>query len=96
MRLFGRGHPRRIVVREYGRDSILFAAVNPLMTFVMVGILGMRDPLRVQDRVALAMEKDAMKMAKKSYRIVSSQEYEAPKLGVVYHKVTYELVDPAK
>ncbi len=77
-------------------DSILFAAVNPVMTAIMVGLLGMKDPLRFEARVALAMEKDAVAMAKHGYRIVSSREYEMPLFGITYQRVTYELIDPPK
>jgi hypothetical protein len=93
--LFGT-KPQRIVVREYGRDSMVFAAVNPLMTSLMVNVLGMKNPSGSADRIALAMEKDAVKMAERGYRIVSTHEYEQPRLGISYYKVTYELVDSAK
>lgn len=95
MPLFG-AKLRRVVVKEYGRDSILFAAINPLMTSLMVNVLGMKSPSGSADRIALAMENDAVKMAQRGYRIVSTHEYEQPRLGVSYYKVTYELVDSPK
>lgn len=94
MGLFGNRKPPRIVVRQYGRDSILFAAVNPLMTAILVGMFGLKGPLRNDERLALAMEKDAVAMAKRGYRIAATHDYESPFFGIVYHKVTYELNAP--
>jgi hypothetical protein len=94
MGLFAMAKPKRIVVKEYGRDLILFAAMNPLMSLLMVRVLGRtgRSP-QYEARVALAMEQDAVKMAKLGYRIVSTREYEVPRFGIGYQQVTYELVD---
>jgi hypothetical protein len=33
-------------------------------------------------------------MTKKGYRIASSEQYEMAPFGVIWHKVTYELVEP--
>ena len=35
-------------------------------------------------------------MAKPGYHVVSVHEYDSPHYGIVYEKVTYELVDPPK
>ena len=86
----------RVVVKQYGRDSILFAAVNPVMTAILVGMLGMKGPLQSDERIALAMEKDAASMARQGYRIVSTREYRMPLFGVTYQKMTYELADPRR
>lgn len=91
MGFFGNRKPRRTVVRQYGRDSILFAALNPLMTAILVGMFGLKGPLRNDERLALAMEKDAVAMAKRGYRIAATRDYESPFFGIVYHMVTYEL-----
>jgi hypothetical protein len=97
MALFGKATPRRIVVKEYGRDFIFIAALNPFMTALLVSMVGMEGLLeRRLESQARAMERDAVEMAKRGYRVVSSHEYEAPRFGIAYQKVTYELVDPAE
>jgi hypothetical protein len=39
MGLFGEAKPKRVVVKEYGRDSFL-GLINPIMTFVILGARG--------------------------------------------------------
>jgi hypothetical protein len=41
---------------------------------------------------ARAIKTDPTVMAKRGYRVVSSEEY-APRPGIAYHKVTYELIN---
>lgn len=94
MRTSGSAAPKRTVVKEFGRDSMLFAAVNPLISGFMVGVLRTAPPIR-EERLALAMEKDAVAMRQRGYRVVSDHEYKLPFLGVTYHKVTYELIPPS-
>ena len=95
MSLFGKAEPKRVVVKEYGRDLLLLAALNPipglnpLMTVLMPRLVEGRAELQ-----ARAIEKDAALMAKRGYRIASSQEY-APRPGITYRKVTYELIELA-
>lgn len=92
MRPFRSNEPKRIVVREYGRDSFL-GLLSPLLALITVGILG---PDRRAATIERAMEKDAALMFARGYRIASTHEYTVPRLGVGYLKVTYELVDRAK
>ena len=93
MGLFGTPERKRIVVKEYGRDSFLGLA-NPILTFLAMGALGKRDRPGPPARVVAKMEKDAIDMDRAGYRIVSTQEYERATFGISYLKVTYELVDP--
>jgi hypothetical protein len=96
--LSGKTKPKRVVVKEYGRDLVLLAALNPipglnpLMTALMPRLVEGR--LESQTR---AIERDATLMAKRGYRVVASQEY-TPRPGIAYHKVTYELIggEPAR
>jgi hypothetical protein len=39
------------------------------------------------------MEDDAVAMTRQGYRVVSCGEYGMPRLGITYHKVTYQLVE---
>jgi hypothetical protein len=83
---------KRVVVKEYGRDLLFLAALNPIPGFSP--LLTILMPRLVEGRVesqARAIEKDASLMAKRGYRVVSSEEY-APRPGIAYHKVTYELI----
>jgi hypothetical protein len=84
--------PERIVVKEYGRDSILFAAVNPVMSAIMVS-LGLNARMQSEERLALRIERDAVAMRQRGYRIASTHEYRVPLFGVTYRKVTYELIE---
>jgi len=91
--LFRKTKLKRVVVKEYGRDLLLLAALNPIpgLNPLMTALM----PRLVEGRLesqARAIEKDATLMAKRGYRIVSSQEY-APRPGIAYHKVTYELIN---
>ena len=88
MGLFGRGAAKRIVVKEYGRNSFVGLAVLPLA--LLLGRQGMENRREAQVR---EMEKDAAEMLKRGYRIVSTQEYRLPLLTISYLKVTYELMD---
>ena len=95
MGLFGEAKPKRVVGKEYGRDSFL-GLINPIMTFLLLGARGANYRTQYQDRLAQKMEDDAAEMARRGYRIVSSREYARPAFGVSYLKVTYELVEPPK
>jgi hypothetical protein len=84
---------RKRVVKEYGRDSFL-GLINPIMTFFILGARRADYRSNYRDRLMQKMEKDAVEMARRGYRVVSSREYERPAFGISYLKVTYELVEP--
>ena len=94
MGLFGKAKPKRIVVKMpkpivvkmYGPGGFV-GLLNPFVTAVMVARGSWREP-----EVEL-IEKDTQEMAKQGYRMVSSQQYKLPLLGIAYQEVTYELVD---
>ena len=94
MPLIGRGRPQQTVVRTYGRDSLL-GLVNPLLTLI-VRTFGISIRLKSDDQVAAEMERDALAMFKRGYRIASSEQYEMNPFGVTWYRVTYELVDPPR
>lgn len=93
MGLFGEAKPKRIVVKEYGRDSLL-GLINPIMTLLILGGRGTRGRSNYQARLMENMDKDAAAMFRQGYRISSSREYERATLGISYYKVTDELIDP--
>ena len=97
MRFFGFGAPARTVVKSYGRDSLL-VWINPVLS-AMQASLGIRVGLRSQAEVLDRMRKDALAMADRGYRVVSSDEYDlpiilAPGRRASYYRVTYELIQP--
>jgi hypothetical protein len=85
---FARGNPEDIVVKTYGRGSLLGLLSLPLAFFM--ASLGMNG---WQESAVRDMEDDAVAMARRGYRVVASGEYGIPRLGITYYKVTYQLVD---
>ena len=97
VRFLGLGTPARMVVKSYGRDSLLLW-INPLLSAVQTS-LGLRVGLRSQAEVLDRMQKDVLVMADRGYRVVSSDEYDlpvilAPGQRASYYRVTYELIEP--
>lgn len=86
MDLFGRRRPARRIVKLYGLGSLM-GAWSLLIAYVMAagGMHGWRDSA-MRD-----MEKDAIELEKRGYRVVSTNEYALPLFGMGYFKVTYEL-----
>jgi hypothetical protein len=85
---------RRTIVKSYGRDSLLFW-LNPLIAAIQAS-LGLRVGVRSEAEVLDAMEKDALKMEQRGYRVQTADRYELPLLfgrgqAASYYKVTYEL-----
>jgi hypothetical protein len=88
----------RTVVKSYGRDSLVLW-LNPLVAAVQAS-LGMRVGIRSEAEVLDAMEKDALKMAERGYRVSTADRYDLPVLfgrgqAASYYKVTYELTTEA-
>jgi hypothetical protein len=96
VQLFRREPPLR-VVRTYGHDSLLIA-VNPILSAIEAAFglrVGLRSDADVRDR----MEKDALEMQAKGYRVVSVDEYAVPAFGATparanWYRVTYERTKP--
>jgi hypothetical protein len=91
MGLFEKSAPKRVVVKTYGRGSLL-GLLGPIFAFLMAS----RGMNGWQQSAARDMERDAVEMIRRGYRIVSSQEHGIPLLGIAYQKVIYELVDPRR
>lgn len=83
-----RAEPRRVVAKTYGRGGFL-GLISPLLAFFMAA----RGMNGWQQRAARQMEDDAVQMARRGYRVASSDEYTLPLFGIVYYRVTYELTD---
>ena len=80
----------RTVVRTYGRGSVL-GFLSPLLAYFMAA-RGMNGWEQSAER---NMERDALAMAQRGYRVVSADQYRMPLFGIAYFKVRYELRDPA-
>ncbi len=90
MRLFGPAEPKPIVVKTYGRGSLL-----GLLSLLFAYLMASRGMHGWQERAARDMEDDAVAMTRQGYRVAASGEYGIPLLGITYFKVTYQLVDQA-
>ena len=89
MGLFGRATDEIVVVKTYGRGSLL-GALSPILAFFMAS-RGMRG---WQESTIRNMEDDAVAMALRGYRVVTTQEYGSRSFGITYFKVTYRLDAP--
>ena len=81
------------VVKTYGRDSALIAW-NPILSALMSS-LGMRVGLFTDEQLRERMEKDALDMLRRGYRVVATEELRMPLLLPVgqssnYYRVTYQ------
>lgn len=93
-RRLGGGEPAPVVVREYGRDSVLVWA-NLLMAPVFAA-LGMRLGLQSEARLAARMEADRAAMRKRGYLVTSVETFSLPVIGAPgqaanWYRVKYEL-----
>ncbi len=97
MGVFGASAPRPVIVRDYGRDSLLVWA-NMLLA-PLFAALGLRVGLRSEEQLAARMQADAAAMRRKGYLVASVQTFSLPVLGArdttaSWHRVTYELTAP--
>ena len=93
--LFGSAEPKRIVVREYGRDSLLVWA--NLLLAPLVAALGLRVGMQSEEQLAARIEADAEAMRTKGYLVASTQSFSLPVIGAPrqtanWYRVTFELV----
>lgn len=92
--LLGPSGPKSIVVREYGRDSLLVSA-NLLLAPLLVA-LGLRVGIQSEEQLAARIEADAAAMRKKGYLVASTETFALPVFGAPRHaanwyRVTFEL-----
>ena len=95
-RLTGNGAPARVVVKDYGRDSLLVWAnllLAPLFT-----LLGLRVGLQSEEQIAARIQSDTAAMRKRGYLVSSAQTFSlpgivAPAAAANWYRVTYERAD---
>jgi hypothetical protein len=97
-RLLGRDRAPRVVVKTYGRDSLLVWA-NVLLAPVFAS-LGMRVGLQSEERIAARIESDAAAMRRRGYLVASIQTFALPVIGspaasAHWYRVTFEATGAA-
>ncbi len=97
LRLHRSSEPPALIVREYGRDSLLIWA-NVLLA-PLLSALGLRVGLRSEERLAATMQADAAAMRKKGYAVGAVEPRSLPVLGgrseATWYRVRYERLRPA-
>lgn len=98
LRLVGRSDKPRIVVHEYGRDSLLVSA--NLLLAPLFAALGLRIGVQSEERLAARIEADVAAMRAKGYLVESTQTFSLPVLGASdrtanWYRVTFELAPPS-
>ena len=93
-RLTGRATTDRVVVKDYGRDSLLIW--GNLLLAPLFSMLGLRVGLQTEERISARIEADTAAMRKKGYLVSSVQTFSLP--GIVtpgaaanWYRVTFEL-----
>jgi hypothetical protein len=93
---FGRPESRRVVVREYGRDSLLVWS-NLLLGWLFAA-LGMRIGIQSEEQLAERIEADAAAMRERGYLVASIQTFSLPMISAHqtanWYRVTFELSSP--
>jgi hypothetical protein len=97
--LFGPSEPKRIIVREYGRDSLLVWA--NLLLAPLFAALGLRVGIQSEDQLAARIESDAAAMRTQGYLVASTQTFSLPVVGAPrqtanWYRVTFELASPER
>jgi hypothetical protein len=83
--------PQSIVVRTYGRGSLL-GLIQPLFAWLMAqaGLHGWEQSARAD------MERDAQAMLRRGYRVTAVDEYALAPFAITWFRVTYVLDSPAE
>ena len=94
MRLIGRSARERVIVREYGRDSLLVWA--NLLLGSLFAALGLRIGIQSEEQLAARIEADTAEMRKRGYLVSSAQTPTSPGIAgrntdAHWYRVTFEL-----
>ena len=89
----GAAAPRPVVVREYGRDSVLVWA--NLLLAPLLAALGLRVGLQSEERLAARIEADTAAMRRRGYLVASVETFSLPVPGgggasANWYRVTFE------
>jgi hypothetical protein len=88
--------PATVVVREYGRDSLVVWA--NLLLGPLFAALGIRVGLQSEERLSARIEADAAAMRRRGYLVASVETFSLPVIGAPrstasWCRVTYERSD---
>ncbi len=91
--------PQPIVVRQYGRDSLLVWA--NLLLAPLFAALGLRVGVQSEEQLAARIEADAAAMRQRGYLVTSTERFSLPVIGTArptanWYRVTFELATPAR
>jgi hypothetical protein len=91
---FRPSEPKRVIVREYGRDSLVVWA--NLLLAPLFAALGLRVGFRSEEQLAARIESDTAKMRNKGYLVASIQTFSLPVIGAprqsaTWYRITFEL-----
>jgi hypothetical protein len=94
-----RSGPQPVVVREYGRDSVL-AWANVLVAPLMAR-LGLRVGLRSAEQLEARIAADTAAMRQRGYLVAEVETFSLPVLGAPdqpasWYRITYELAEPGR
>ena len=98
-RRLGRPESGRVIVREYGRDSLLVWA--NLLLAPLFAALGLRVGIQTEAQIAAMIEADAAEMRKRGSLVASVQTFSLPVLGARrqtanWYRVTFESSAPPR
>lgn len=94
-RRFGQGEPP-VVVRTYGRDSLLVWS-NVLLAPIF-GLLGLRVGLQSEERIRARIQADTEAMRTRGYLAASTEAFSLPVVGAsaaaTWYRVMYQRASP--
>ncbi len=95
--MLGRPAAKPVIVRDYGRDSMLVWA-NLLLAPIFAR-LGLRVGIQSEEKLRARIEADSTVMRRRGYFVASVQTFSLPVIGAApqvayWYRVTYELASP--
>jgi hypothetical protein len=86
-----------VIVRDYGRDSVIVWA--NLVLAPLLALLGLRVGIRSEERLRAKIEADSTAMRRRGYFVASIETFSLPVIGAPSHvaywyRVTYEMTSP--
>ncbi len=97
MRLRGVSGPPTVIIREYGRDSLLVWA--NLLLAPLLSALGLRVGLQSEAQLSARIEADSAAMREQGYLVATVQTFTLPGLAgrrtdAHWYRVTFERIPP--
>ena len=88
--------PKPVIVRQYGRDSLLIWA--NLLLAPLFAALGMRVGLQSEEQIKARIDSDTLALRKRGYVLASIETFELPVIGsrttsANWYRATFQLLD---